>query len=166
MTDFEPIELGVDPGERDYREAYMTVVPRVRTAILLGIAFVALGALAALNGGGTFVAGGVAGICFAMGVYWSLMWYRVSYQLPANYKRLNAQLAPVRYRFMPEALEMMTRVSTSSTRWEVFSKFYETPRLFIISWPNLSFHIIPKRNIPSERLSDLRSLLNDSVARR
>jgi len=61
------------------------------------------------------------------------------------------------------AIEYKSHVAYSEAKWGAYSKFRETPNLFVLYSGARLFHVIPKRAFHGTQLDDFRELLREKV---
>jgi len=72
-------------------------------------------------------------------------------------------LRPVEWQLSPEGVRIITDVSTGDLRWQAFTKYVETDKVFLLYIQKGQAQFIPKRAIPPEELAQLRELLAAQV---
>jgi YcxB-like protein len=61
------------------------------------------------------------------------------------------------------AIEYKSALAQSEAKWGAYSKFHETPNLFMLYLGARLFHVIPKRAFHGTQLDDFRELLREKV---
>jgi hypothetical protein len=70
---------------------------------------------------------------------------------------------PQMVRVDENAIEYKSNLGQSETKWAAYTKFRETPNLFILYLGTRLFHVIPKRAFHGTQLDDFRELLREKV---
>jgi hypothetical protein len=68
-----------------------------------------------------------------------------------------------RVRIDENTVEYKSDLRQSETKWRTYSKFRETPNLFMLYLGARLFHVIPKRAFHGVQLDDFRELLREKV---
>jgi YcxB-like protein len=79
----------------------------------------------------------------------------------------NAVREPVAIEITEEGIAKEASSYSSLVRWPVFSKFLETPNLFIVYEGKCLMHIIPKRSFSgNEQIQEFKAVLNEKLERK
>lgn len=78
--------------------------------------------------------------------------------------RAPGRLAPATYIFSPSGIS--ARGSTAETAWAAYRGAFETGALFILQQKNSAIQIIPKRDLSTQAIAQLRRLLREMLGRR
>ena len=62
-----------------------------------------------------------------------------------------------------EGLWTSSSYGEGKVKWETFSRYLETPHLFLLSVPPSLFHMVPKRALASGDLDGVRQLLEKKI---
>lgn len=98
------------------------------------------------------------------GFIWFFVFQQLRRQVNQRWERTPSLHRPQTVTADAEGLSWNDPLVQTRYRWEVFTKFAETPRLFLLDQEGIGWHFIPKRAFPDEAaLSAFRELLQRSV---
>jgi len=152
-----PIEVRVDRRVSDYTEAFSAVMKaRLTRFALLVLALLLIfenlhGTMDILAGRTHVVEAIVLDVGIAAAVWAFGYWSTVTRAAQRMY-RLHLKNTGVNYRLDDGGLEYTSSAGTSYTKWSAFSRFTETPSLFLLFQPNRRCQLLPKRGIENARL--------------
>lgn len=160
----EPIVFQMHPRLGDYRESYRVMQPRGPYYVTACLLCLAIFATVIHNGIDRALAGYLAATALLLALYFGNYAYAIYFKLPQRAFEMHGKQVPLSYRFDESALSLLTADTSTVTSWRAFARFVETASTIVIVHPGALFYIIPKRDIPSDRLDDLRSLLARKIA--
>jgi hypothetical protein len=70
---------------------------------------------------------------------------------------------PITYTFTPEALEVESSIGAGVTKWAAYKCAFENGRVLVIRHHVNIMQFLPKRQVPTETLSRLRTLLRTAL---
>ncbi|HVS46761.1 MAG TPA: YcxB family protein [Verrucomicrobiae bacterium] len=148
----------------DYREAYRVMQPRGPYYVAASILSLVIFILIVINISDAALPGYLAATALLLALYLGNYGYCIYFKLPERAFKAHEKHEPISYTFGEEGLAMSTAVGSSRTSWKAFTRFNETAETFVIVYPNTLFYVVPKRDVPADRLDDLRSLLKRKFA--
>ena len=160
----EPIAFEMHRRLGDYREAYRVMQPRGPYYVAASILSFAIFILVVINISDAALPGYLAATALLLTLYLGNYAYCIYFKLPERAFKAHGKHEPISYTFGEEGLAMTTAVGSSMTSWKAFTRFDETAETFVIVYPNTLFYVVPKRDVPQDRLDDLRSLLSRKIA--
>jgi hypothetical protein len=131
--------------------------------LVLGIATVLMGALIMLR-----VSINV-GVWLALGGIFWLSWFPFSFskwRIGRDFRKHPNLGLPCTLVVDGEGLQMRSDVSQSQAKWDAYSKFLETPGLFLIYPGARMFFMIPKRAFSGMQADEFRRLLQQKLQRK
>jgi hypothetical protein len=148
----------------EYREAFSALLGRrlLRFALLV---FIVLLLLAAARGwlGPANPRGDVALLILidaAVGAaVWGVAWYVTIFATANRMYATHLRITGSIYTFDEGGMQYASSAGTSYAPWSALASYKETPKLFLLSYPNRRFQLVPKRQLEPADVDRLRELL-------
>jgi hypothetical protein len=155
------MELKFQCNYQDYLEAQRAHASFVGRYLLpiLGILFVALGTVRSFTENL-----GAGAPLLAIGVFW-LGWglFCRTWYLRRDFRKNPNFVRDILLVVKPDGLGTATDVGKSDTNWTAYTKFKETPNLFMLYLGGRIFRVIPKRAFAGPQLDQFRDLLRQNL---
>ena len=127
--------------------------------IILGLVFIMLGAfrvfLEGVPAGASSL--GIGIFWLAWGLFFRPIWLRRDFRKNPNFARENTLLVK------PDGLETTTEIAKNDTKWATYTKFKESPNLFLLYFSARIFRVVPKRAFSGPELEQFRELLRENL---
>ena len=158
----EPIEFDIHRRASDYREACTALSPHAYSLAIAGVLCLVLLAIEVVDATDSIWIGLIIAITGIVAVSFLAYPYKVFVAFPAKAVRVSQE--PYRARLDEQGLFLSTELSTWTCAWSGFRSAKETKStICLLVRRGKTFYVIPKCDVPANRLGDLRSLLQRKI---
>jgi len=160
----EPIAIAVQPRLEEFREAYRALNPRAVSLGIMAIGCAVLFVLELRELTDDALFGAVLALTLFMIFLFGRSAYAALVRMPARAYAFIASTGPTTYVVNESGMAVTTALGSALSLWPAFKRFIETENTLLLVGHNGFLYIVPKSDVPTDRLNDLHALLKAAIS--